>query len=58
MTKKETIKLRYLKDSKKKMGLALWDVLTPIEGYTYSIDNGFPTFSLEGLKERGLIKWF
>lgn len=58
---RKPIKLRYLKGSKEKMAWAnqygldgrMWDVLTPIPGYTKDI--GYPTFSLQGLKERGLI---
>ena len=56
--------LRYHKGSEK-MGKAygidcrLWDVLTPLDGYPQSGGlNGYPTLSLEGLKERGLIRWF
>jgi hypothetical protein len=30
----------------------LWDVLTPIDGYSQS---GYPTFTLTGLIEKGLI---
>jgi len=49
-----TLILRYLKGSKKMMGVALWDVLSPVKGYNKDI--GYPTFSLDGLKERGLIQ--
>lgn len=51
------LKLRYLKDSKKKMGIALWDVLAPqLDGYVYSSDSHIPTLSLVGLKEKGVIR--
>jgi len=51
-----SLKLRYVRKSKAIMGIALWDVLTPIPGYPQvSEANGYPTLSLEGLKERGLI---
>jgi len=47
------IRLQYLKDSKRKMGLALWNLQEPrLPGYPV---DGDPTFSIEGLKERGLI---
>ncbi len=49
-----TIQLEYLKGSKKMMGVALWNLISPkLKGYTY--DGGYPTFSIDGLKERGLI---
>ena len=57
------LKLQYLKGSKEKMAWAakygqldgrMWNLLEPkLPGYTY--DGGFPTFTLTGLKERGLI---
>ena len=58
-----TVKLRYHKGSKEKMAWAakhgidgrLWDVLTPLPGYTYTEDSGVPTLTVEGLKERGII---
>jgi hypothetical protein len=51
-----SLKLRYVRKSKRMMGFSLWDVLTPIPGYPKSNKvNGYPTLSLEGLKERGLI---
>lgn len=53
---KRTIRLQYLKGSKEKMGLALWNVLSPeVAGYKYGPDSGFPTFSLETLRAKGLI---
>jgi hypothetical protein len=56
-TRSPRLVLRYLKDSKKKMGLAMWDVLAPkVPGYVYGPDSGLPTFSLEMLKLKGLIK--
>lgn len=48
------IRLQYLKQSKQKMGFALWNLIEPqLPNYTY--DGGFPTFSIEGLKERGIL---
>ena len=48
------IRLQYLKDSKRKMGLALWNLIEPqLPNYTY--DGGYPTFSIAGLKERGIL---
>lgn len=48
------IRLQYLKDSKRKMGLPLWNLIEPqLPGYTY--DGGFPTFSIAGLQERGIL---
>ncbi len=56
------IKLRYLKGSKEKMAWAsqhgidgrMWDLMEPkLKGYTY--DGGYPTFTLTGLKELGVI---
>lgn len=50
------IRLQYLKGSKAKMGLALWNVLEPkVDGYTYGPDSGVPTFSLQTLRDKGLI---
>lgn len=55
---KEPLRLQYLKGSAK-MGLRLWNVLSPkVEGYTYGPDSGVPTFSLDTLKDKGLLKWF
>lgn len=54
-----TLILEYIRDSKKIMGLSLWNVRSPkLPGYSYGGVNGLPTFSIEGLKERGLLKWF
>lgn len=51
-----TIRLEYLKGSKAMMGFALWNLKFPrLPGYP---TDGDPTFSLEGLKERNLIRWF
>lgn len=49
-------KLQYLKGSKQ-MGLRLWNVLSPnLPGYGISGGlNGYPTFSIEGLKKFGLV---
>ena len=53
---REPLRLRYVRDSKRIMGLALWDVLSPkVPGYRYDNDSGFPTFSLGTLKKKGLI---
>lgn len=50
------VRLQYLKNSKKMMGLALWNVLEPkLDGYVYGPDSGIPTLSVDGLKEKGLI---
>ena len=47
------IRLQYLKNSKKMMGLSLWNLLEPrLPGYP---NDGDPTFSIDGLRERGLI---
>jgi hypothetical protein len=55
---KEPLRLQYLKGSAK-MGLRLWNVLSPqVEGYKYGPDSGVPTFSLDTLKDKGLLKWF
>lgn len=50
------VRLQYLRGSAK-MGLRLWNVMAPqLAGYPKSGgDNGYPTFSIQGLKERGLI---
>ena len=48
------IRLQYLKNSRRMMGLSLWNLIEPqLPGYTY--DGGYPTFGLDGLKERGII---
>lgn len=54
--------LRYHKGSER-MGQAhgidcrLWDVLSPkLKGYVYNSDSHVPTFSVAGLREKGLIK--
>jgi hypothetical protein len=50
------VKLQYLKGSKQKMGMRLWNVLSPrVAGYRYGKDSGFPTFSLDTLRAKGLI---
>lgn len=47
------IRLQYLKNSKKMMGVALWNLLEPrLDGYS---QEGDPTFSIAGLTERGLL---
>jgi hypothetical protein len=52
----QRIRLQYLKDSKKKMGIALWNVLEPqLKCYAYGPDSGIPTLSVDGLKQKGLI---
>ncbi len=49
----QRIRLQYLKNSKRIMGLALWNLLEPrLPGYP---TDGDPTFSWDGLHERGLI---
>ncbi len=54
-----TLILEYLKDSKRMMGISLWNVRSPqLPGYKYGEGQGLPTLSLEGLKERNLIRWF
>jgi hypothetical protein len=51
-----TLILQYLKGSKQLMGLALWNVLSPkVKGYTYGPDTGYPTFSLDTLREKALL---
>lgn len=58
MEAKQPLRLQYLKGSAK-MGLRLWNVLSPqVEGYKYGPDSGVPTFSLDTLKDKGLLKWF
>jgi len=52
---RKRIKLQYLKRSKQMMGFALWNVLTPVDGYTYGPNSGVPTFSLDMLRAKGLI---
>lgn len=38
-------------------GFHLYDVLEPkVPGYLYSDNGGWPTLSLDGMKERGLIR--
>ncbi len=50
------IRLQYLKNSKRMMGLALWNVLEPqLPGYTYGPNSGIPTLSIDGLQKAGLI---
>lgn len=51
---KAPVKLQYLKKSRE-MGLRLWNVLTPVNGYVTGPNAGFPTFSLQTLKEKELI---
>lgn len=50
------LRLQYLQGSKKK-GLALWNVLSPqLPNYpTNGGVNGWPTFSVLGLQQNGLI---
>jgi hypothetical protein len=49
--------LRYLKHSKQMMGQPYYDILSPkLPGYTYTNYGGYPTFSLETLKAKGLLK--
>lgn len=56
------LRLRYHKGSErmgKPYGIdcRLWDVLSPrLPGYVYSSDSHVPTLSLQGMRERGLIK--
>ena len=52
---RKPIKLQYLKRSKELFGFACWNVLSPVEGYKTGPDAGFPTFSLETLKQKELI---
>lgn len=48
------IRLVYLKNSKRMMGFALWNLMEPkLPGYTYT--DGYPTFGIDGLKERGIL---
>jgi hypothetical protein len=55
MKRKPPIRLQYLKGSAR-MGLRLWNVLTPVEGYpSCGGINGYPTFSLETLIKKELI---
>jgi len=51
------IRLQYLTGSKKK-GLALWNVLSPqLPNYPPNGgSNGFPTFSVDGLRQNGIVK--
>jgi len=51
------IRLQYLKNSKKKMGLALWNLMEPqLKNYPPNGgQNGYPTFSIDGLRKEGLI---
>jgi hypothetical protein len=49
-------KLQYLKGSAQK-GLRLWNVIAPqLPGYKYGPDSGFPTFGLNMLRQKGLLK--
>lgn len=61
---KKPLILRYHKGSEK-MGkpygidCRLWDIISPrLEGYVYNSESHIPTLSIEGMKERGLLKWF
>lgn len=48
------IRLQYLKNSKRMMGLALWNLIEPqLPGYTYG--DGYPTFGIDGLKQVGVL---
>jgi hypothetical protein len=49
------IKLQYLKKSKQMMGQPFWNVLSPVPGYKSGGINGYPTFGLQTLKDKGLI---
>lgn len=56
--------LRYHKGSEK-MGkpfgidCRLWDVISPhLDGYHYDSESHIPTLSVEGMKQKGLLKWF
>jgi hypothetical protein len=49
-----SVRLQYLKGSKG-LGLRLWNVLTPVDGYATGPNDGVPTFSLDTLKLKGLI---
>ncbi len=56
LIKKPRLILQYLKGSKRMMGLALWNVIYPqVPGYTYGANSGVPTFSLDTLKQKGLL---
>lgn len=50
------IRLQYLRGSRQR-GLRLWNVLSPqLQGYGPNGGlNGYPTFSIEGLKSKGLV---
>ena len=50
------LKLQYLRGSAQK-GLRLWNVLAPqLKGYPKNGElNGYPTFSIQGLKSQGLV---
>jgi hypothetical protein len=54
---RKPIKLQYVKRSKQCFGFACWNLLAPQlpEYGTYGGDNGYPTFSLGTLKDKGLI---
>ena len=53
---RKPIKLQYLRHSKQRMGFALWNVLSQVPGYPApGGDNGYPTFSLQTLKDKGLL---
>lgn len=48
------IRLQYLKNSKKMMGIALWNLAEPkLPRYDYT--HGLPTFSIDGLKQVGVL---
>ena len=54
-----TVKLQYIGmmewTKKYNMDSRMWNVLAPkLKGYDYS-SGGYPTFTIEGLKERNLI---
>jgi hypothetical protein len=46
--------LQYLKGSAE-TGLRLWNVLSPVKGYKRDQWGSVPTFSLNTLREKGLI---
>ena len=53
--RKPVVKLQYLTRSKE-CGLRLWNVLGQVEGYPpCGGANGYPTFSLDTLRARGIV---
>ena len=53
----QPLRLQYLKGSKQKMGQAYWNLLSPqLPDYKpFGKENGYPTFGLQSLKDKGLI---